>query len=64
MARGDANWCRGCEIPGDKRINLPSDWKEGDPLPKDLTIHSTERDPRRFAFRGVDYAQDRVYFSD
>lgn len=57
------DWCAGCEIPERERVNLPSGWREGDTLPNDLTVHSSERDPRRFAFRGDPHRQDRVYLA-
>lgn len=51
--------CEGCDIPLDKRVNLPVDWKEGDPLPKGLTIHKSEKG--FFAFQGDPWSQRRIY---
>lgn len=57
--------CPGCNVlPLSARVTLPVGWKDGDPLPENLTMHE-ERvglNVRRFAFRGNHYAQDRVYF--
>lgn len=46
------DWCIGCTTREGKQINLPKGWKRGDPLPNNLTVHSTRNEPRRFAFIG------------
>lgn len=59
--------CEGCEIERIKRVNLSIDFKDGDEMPKDLTIHD---EPDRkgfqgrlyFAFIGKDTYQERHYF--
>lgn len=62
--RHHLDWCVGCETPVNEEINLPEDWKEGDPLPEGLTIHGTPRERHKgiapFAFRGARGKQDRV----
>lgn len=55
------DWCDGCEIPVQKRVDLSEGWVAGYPLPEGLTVHYTAREGRRFAFRGDPYKQDRVY---
>lgn len=55
--------CIGCETPENERINLPENWNPGDPIPHSVTIHSSDRDPRRFVFRGDPNRGDRIYFA-
>ena len=59
-----ADHCTGCDIPSERRVNLPEGWEPGQPMPDNLTIHSTQRDPRRFAFIGNLHAQLRHYISE
>jgi hypothetical protein len=58
------DWCTGCETSVADEVNLPVNWKEGDPLPEGLTIHGTARERAAgrapFAFRGPRGSQDRV----
>lgn len=54
------DWCTGCETPEHRRVNLPADWRPGDDLPENLTVHYTPREGYKFAFRGPSQRQDRV----
>jgi hypothetical protein len=36
------DWCSGCDVPLNKRVNLPDGWVEGDLILEGVTIH-TER---------------------
>jgi hypothetical protein len=53
------DWCSGCDVPLNKRVNLPDGWVEGDLILEGVTIHTERvRDDtgfelrRRFAFVG------------
>lgn len=53
------DWCEGCAERVQK--NLPEDWKEGDAIPDDVTVHRTAREIRRFVFIGAKHKQKRHY---
>jgi hypothetical protein len=63
-AEASLDFCRGCETPENERVNLPEDWKAGDPLPEGLTVHYTSREGGPFAFLGNprEGTRERVYF--
>lgn len=55
------DWCTGCAIPAAKQVNLPADFKAGDPMPENLTVHDTPRERKKFAFVGNPRSQNRYY---
>lgn len=61
--RTDAN-CPGCTVPLEERVYLPRDWKEGDPVPENVTWHIDVTCPKlRFA-QYEDKKWARAYFDN
>jgi hypothetical protein len=59
----NGDYCTGCSIPERAQVNLPCDWKEGDEIPPNTTLHKTKREPQPFAFIGAKHHQKRKYIT-
>jgi len=53
-------YCAGCAVPEGEKINLPAGWKDGDPIPENVTVHYSTVTRSHFMFRGDPKYQDRV----